>query len=130
VERFETVLHLVSTVEGRLRRGCDVWDLLAGCFPGGSITGAPKIRAMQIITELEQTARGAYCGSLFAMGPRGDFDSSILIRTVTLKSGLARFPVGGGVVADSNPLDEYRETLHKASGLLRCLHKPVDGSTS
>jgi para-aminobenzoate synthetase component 1 len=64
------------------------------------------------------------------MGPRGDFDSSILIRTVTLKSGLARFPVGGGVVADSNPLDEYRETLHKASGLLRCLHKPVDGSTS
>jgi para-aminobenzoate synthetase component 1 len=130
VERFETVLHLVSTVEGRLRHGCDVWDLLAGCFPGGSVTGAPKIRAMQIIAELEQAARGAYCGSLFAMGPRGDFDSSILIRTITLKSGLARFPVGGGIVADSNPLDEYRETLHKASGLLRCLHEPADGSTS
>lgn len=121
VERFETVLHLVSTVIGTLRDDCDVWDLLAGCFPGGSITGAPKIRAMEIIAELERSVRGAYCGSLFFLGPCGDFDSSILIRTFTLKNGWAQFPVGGGIVADSDPLDEYRETLHKASGMIRAL---------
>ncbi len=121
VERFETVLHLVSTVVGTLRDDCDVWDLMAGCFPGGSITGAPKIRAMEIIAELEPTVRGAYCGSLFFLGPCGDFDSSILIRTFTLKHGWVHFPVGGGIVADSDPLDEYRETLHKASGMIRSL---------
>jgi para-aminobenzoate synthetase component 1 len=121
VERFETVLHLVSTVVGTLRDDCDVWDLLAGCFPGGSITGAPKIRAMEIIAELEPSVRGAYCGSLFFLGPSGDFDSSILIRTFTLRDGWVQFPVGGGIVADSDPLDEYRETLHKASGMIRAL---------
>lgn len=121
VERFETVLHLVSTVVGTLRDDCDVWQLMSGCFPGGSITGAPKIRAMEIIAELEPTVRGAYCGSLFFLGPCGDFDSSILIRTFTLKDGWAQFPVGGGIVADSDPLDEYRETLHKASGMIRAL---------
>ncbi len=121
VERFETVLHLVSTVVGTLRDDCDVWDLMAGCFPGGSITGAPKIRAMEIIAEVEPTVRGAYCGSLFFLGPCGDFDSSILIRTFTLKHGWVQFPVGGGIVADSDPLDEYRETLHKASGMIRSL---------
>ncbi len=124
VERFETVLHLVSTVVGTLRDDCDVWDLMAGCFPGGSITGAPKIRAMEIIAELEPTVRGAYCGSLFFLGPCGDFDSSILIRTFTLKDGWVHFPVGGGIVADSDPLDEYRETLHKASGMIRSLRAP------
>lgn len=121
IERFETVLHLVSTVVGILRDDCDVWDLLAGCFPGGSITGAPKIRAMEIIAELEPSVRGAYCGSLFFLGPCGDFDSSILIRTFTLRDGWVQFPVGGGIVADSDPLDEYRETLHKASGMIRAL---------
>lgn len=121
IERFETVLHLVSTVEGQLAAGRDVWDLLSGCFPGGSITGAPKIRAMEIISELEQVVRGAWCGSLFALGPQGAFDSSILIRTFTWADGWVQFPVGGGVVADSNPLDEYRETLHKASGMIRAL---------
>lgn len=126
IERFETVLHLVSTVVGTLREDRDVWDLMAGCFPGGSITGAPKIRAMQIIAELEPTVRGAYCGSLFALGPCGDFDSSILIRTFTLKNGWVQFPVGGGIVADSNPLDEYRETLHKASGMIRSLRLPQE----
>jgi para-aminobenzoate synthetase component 1 len=121
IERFETVLHLVSTIQGFLGENRDVWELLGGCFPGGSITGAPKIRAMEIIAELEPTVRGAYCGSLFAFGPAGDFDSNILIRTFTLKNGWVQFPVGGGIVADSDPLDEYRETLHKASGLIRTL---------
>ncbi|HQX49102.1 MAG TPA: aminodeoxychorismate synthase component I [Planctomycetaceae bacterium] len=121
VEKFETVLHLVSTVVGTLRDDRDAWDLMSGCFPGGSITGAPKIRATEIIAELEPTVRGAYCGSLFFRGPCGDFDSSILIRTFTLKDGWVQFPVGGGIVADSDPLDEYRETLHKASGMIRAL---------
>ncbi len=121
IELFQTVQHLVSTVVGELRDDRDIWDLCSGCFPGGSITGAPKIRAMQIIAELEPVVRGAYCGSLFYAGPQADFDSSILIRTFTLKDGRLQFPVGGGIVADSNPEDEYRETLHKASGMLRVL---------
>ena len=93
-------------------------------MPGGSITGAPKIRAMEIIAELEATVRGAYCGNLFYLSPTGHFDSSILIRTFTLRNGLVRFPVGGGIVADSDPEDEYAETLHKASGMLNAL-KPA-----
>jgi len=121
IEVFETVQHLVSTIEGELREDCDVWDLCVACFPGGSITGAPKIRAMEIIAELEQVSRGAYCGSLFYCGPLGDFDSSILIRTFTLRDGRVCFPVGGGIVADSVPRDEYEETLHKASGMLAAL---------
>lgn len=121
IEIFETVQHLVSTVIGRLKPDCDVWDLCKAAIPGGSITGAPKIRAMQIIAELESTVRGAYCGNLFYYGLAGDFDSSILIRTFTLKGGRVQFPVGGGIVADSHPQDEYEETLHKAAGMLSCL---------
>lgn len=122
LEVFETVQHLVSTVVGQLKAGCDVWDLCTATLPGGSITGAPKIRAMEIIAELEPVVRGAYCGNLFYCGPNGDFDSSILIRTFTLKDGRVQFPVGGGVVSDSDPVDEYEETLHKASGMLRALN--------
>jgi para-aminobenzoate synthetase component 1 len=125
VELFETVQHLVSTVTGELRADKDVWDLIAGCFPGGSVTGAPKIRAMEIIAELERVNRGAYCGSVFCYGPGHDFDSSILIRTFTLKDGLIRFPVGGGIVADSSAEEEFRETLHKASGMLRVLQSGI-----
>ena len=122
IELFETVQHLVSTVVGKLVPSKDVWDLCAATIPGGSITGAPKIRAMQIIAELEPVVRGAYCGNLFYLGPRGDFDSSILIRTFTLKNGVVQFPVGGGIVADSSPADEYQETLHKAAGMIRSLN--------
>ncbi|MEO1979553.1 MAG: anthranilate synthase component I family protein [Fuerstiella sp.] len=119
IEVFETVQHLVSTIVGELQPGHDVWHLCAAAIPGGSITGAPKIRAMEIIAELEPTARGAYCGNMFYLGPNGDFDSSILIRTFTLKGGVVQFPVGGGIVADSEPEDEYQETLHKAAGMLQ-----------
>ncbi|MDG2127672.1 MAG: anthranilate synthase component I family protein [Fuerstiella sp.] len=119
IEVFETVQHLVSTIVGELQPGLDVWHLCAAAIPGGSITGAPKIRAMEIIAELEPTARGAYCGNMFYFGPNGDFDSSILIRTFTVKDGVVQFPVGGGIVADSDPEDEYRETLHKAAGMLQ-----------
>jgi para-aminobenzoate synthetase component I len=121
VEAYQHVLHLVSSVHGRLRDGRSPLDLLRAAFPGGSITGAPKIRAMQIIAELEPTARGAYCGSLGYLGFDGSLDLSILIRTITAGRGWWQFPVGGGIVADSIPEREYEETWHKAEGLLRAL---------
>lgn len=121
IELFETVQHLVSTVVGTLSHDKDIWDLCAAAVPGGSITGAPKIRAMQIIADLEPVVRGAYCGNLFYAGPNGDFDSSILIRSFTLKDGVVEFPAGGGIVADSDPVAEYEETLHKAAGMLSTL---------
>ena len=96
--------------------------MLRSSFPGGSVTGAPKVRAMEIIAELEPTARGAYCGSLGYIGIDGTMDSSILIRTITAGRGWWQLPVGGGIVAQSNPHDEYEETWHKAAGLLRALH--------
>lgn len=121
IEAYEHVLHLVSSVEGRLRDGRTPIDLIRAAFPGGSITGAPKIRAMEIIAELEPTARGPYCGSLGYLGFDGSMDLSILIRTITASRGWWQFPVGGGIVADSIPEREYEETWHKAEGLLRAL---------
>ena len=121
VESFRYVHHLVSEVRGRLRPDCGPLDLLRAAFPGGSVTGAPKVRAMEIIAELEPTARGPYCGSLGFIGFDGSMDSNILIRTFTAGRGWVQFPVGGGVVADSDPAREYEETLHKAAGLLRSL---------
>ncbi len=121
VEAFETVQHLVSVVEGRLRDECDVWDLWAATFPGGSVTGAPKVRTMEIIAEQEPTVRGPYCGSLFFLSFDGRLDSSILIRTFVCRAGWAQCSVGGGVVAQSDPRSEYDETLHKAEGMLRAV---------
>lgn len=121
VEVYETVTHLVSEVRGQLRPDASFWDLLRATFPGGSITGAPKIRAMEIITELEQVARGAYCGSLFYCGFDGTADSNILIRTMTQRGGWLALPAGGGVVAQSDPEQEYQETLHKAQGMVNAL---------
>ncbi len=121
VEACQYVLHLVSAVCGRLRAECSPMDLLRAAFPGGSVTGAPKVRAMEIIAELEPTARGAYCGSLGYLGFDGSLDLSILIRTITAGGGWWQFPVGGGVVAQSAPEQEYEETWNKAEGLLRAL---------
>ncbi len=121
VEVYPYVLHLVSAVCGRLRESCSPVDLVRAAFPGGSITGAPKVRAMEIIAELEPTARGAYCGSLGYLGFQGAMDLSILIRTITAGRGWWQFPVGGGVVAQSTPPQEYEETWHKAAGLLRAV---------
>src|SRR5690606_3382181 len=101
VETYETVQHLVSEVRGTLRAGCDASDRFAATFPGGSVTGSPKVRAMEIIAELEPTVRGPYCGSLFYVGFDGTMDSSILIRTFTCRHGWVQFPVGGGIVAQS-----------------------------
>lgn len=121
LESFASVHHLVSTVVGELRPGTTAADLLRASFPGGSITGAPKIRAMEIIAELEPTQRGPYCGSIGYIGFDGALDTSIVIRTISFKDGVATFQVGGGIVADSNPGDEFEETLAKGRCLFACL---------
>ena len=123
VEAYGYVQHLVSSVCGELRHDSSLCDVIAAAFPGGSITGAPKVRAMEIITELEDVARGAYCGSLGYVGFDGAMDLSILIRTITAAEGWWQFPVGGGVVAQSVPKLELDETWHKAAGLLRALDR-------
>ena len=121
LEQYATVHHLVSTVVGELAPDRDVVDLLRAAFPGGSITGAPKIRAMQIIAELEPTARGVYCGSIGYLSVTGALDTSIVIRTYLVLGEDVYFQVGGGIVADSDPEQEYRETLDKARGLVSAL---------
>jgi para-aminobenzoate synthetase component 1 len=121
LETYEYVQHLVSAVCGELRDDCQPLDLLKAAFPGGSITGAPKVRAMEIIAELEPTARGAYCGALGYLGFDGALDSNLLIRTITAGRGWRQAPVGGGIVYQSVPALEYEETWHKAEGLLRAL---------
>jgi para-aminobenzoate synthetase component 1 len=122
LERFAQVQHLVSTVEGRLRKDVTHLAALAACFPGGSITGAPKFRAMEIIDELEPAARGPYCGCHGYFGFNRESQLSITIRTAVCKDGQAHFSVGAGIVADSNPEAEYEETLAKAAGFLAALN--------
>lgn len=121
LERFAQVQHLVSTVEGRLRKDITHFAALASAFPGGSITGAPKFRAMEIIDELEPIARGPYCGSLGYLGFNRESQLSISIRTAICKDATAYFHVGAGIVADSSPEAEYEETLAKARGFLAAL---------
>jgi para-aminobenzoate synthetase component I len=121
LESFATVHHLVSTITGALRPGMTAVDLLAAGFPGGSITGAPKIRAMEIIAELEPTRRGPYCGGIGYLGFDGSMDTSIVIRTYAVKDGVVTFQAGGGIVADSDPAAEYEETLDKARALIAAL---------
>jgi len=121
LESYETVHHLVATVVGELAPGRDLVDLLRATFPGGSVTGAPKIRAMEIIDELEPHVRGVYTGACGYLGDDGRCDLNVAIRTVVLREGWACFHVGGGIVADSRPLSEYRETLLKAEAILRAL---------
>ena len=120
VETHPTLHHGVATVEGQLRPGVGLVELLAATFPGGSITGAPKIRAMQIIDELEPTPRGPYCGAIGSLDPDGSIHLNVAIRTATLEKrrGVLRVPVGGGIVADSDPAAEYDETLVKAAAIL------------
>jgi len=123
VESYANVHHLVSTVEGELAEGCDALDLLRDCFPGGSITGAPKRRAMQIIEELESNRRGVYCGAIGYVGFDGNMDTNIAIRTLVYSEGEIRCWAGGGLVADSQCDAEYQETLDKASAMLALLKK-------
>jgi para-aminobenzoate synthetase component 1 len=118
LESFANVHHLVSTVTGKLNPGMTAVDLLRGCFPGGSITGAPKLRAMEIIEELEPNRRGIYCGAIGYIGFDGNMDTNIAIRTAVYSDGEFRFWAGGGIVADSEMEKEYRETWDKASSML------------
>ena len=126
LEKFAQVQHLVSTVEGRLRKDVTHFAAFASCFPGGSITGAPKIRAMEIIDELEPISRGPYTGALGYLGFNRESQLSITIRTAICKDGLAHFNVGAGIVADSNPAAEYEETLAKARGFIAALNQSVN----
>ncbi len=125
LESHPTVHHLESIVTGRLEPGRTAVDLLRAAFPGGSITGAPKVRAMEILTELEPVARGVYCGTIGWLSLTGAMDTSIAIRTVTLRNGRAYFHAGGGIVADSDPAMEYQETLDKAAGIRRAFGRPA-----
>ncbi|SDK67857.1 aminodeoxychorismate synthase component I [Natronincola ferrireducens] len=122
LEEYATVYHLVSTIQGEIREDCDVIDCIRATFPGGSITGAPKIRAMEIIDELEPTQRNIYTGSIGYIGLNGDIDLNIVIRTIVCKDDKAYFQVGGGIVWDSDPQMEYEETLHKARALIQALN--------
>jgi para-aminobenzoate synthetase component 1 len=121
LESYAAVHHLVSVVTGMLHDDLGAVDLLRATFPGGSITGAPKIRAMEIIAELEPTRRGPYCGSIGYLGFNGDMDSSIVIRTFAIKDREVTFQAGGAVVADSDPSAEYEESLIKAKALRNAL---------
>ncbi len=121
LEKFAQVQHLVSTVEGRLRKDVTHFAAFASCFPGGSITGAPKFRAMEIIDELEPVSRGPYCGAIGYLGFNRESQLSITIRTAVCRDGVACYNVGAGIVADSDPGAEYEETLAKARGFLAAL---------
>ena len=122
LEHYAKVIHQTARVKATLAEHKDVYDALAAIFPGGSITGAPKIRAMQIIEELEPTRRGAYCGSIGYIGFDGDAEFNIAIRSLHLKDGQLDYQVGGGIVWDSDPEDEYKETLDKA----RAIRETID----
>lgn len=123
LERHPQVFHLVSTVEGTLRNGVSHVEALAACFPGGSISGAPKKRALEIIRELEPAPRGVFTGAIGYFGYNGQSQFSIAIRTVSARAGRAEFHVGAGITADSDPEQEWEETLHKAAGILMAADK-------
>ena len=126
LETYSNVHHLVSKVTGRLKPEYDALDLLLSCFPGGSVTGAPKIRSMEIISELETSPRGIYCGSAGYLGFDGSMDTNILIRSIFSSGKWLQFGAGGGIVADSKPEDEYLETLNKASGIIKAIRSHPD----
>ena len=121
VERYSKVQHLVSSLSGRLRAGADRFDALAACFPAGTVTGAPKVRAMEIIRELEPDERGVYAGAVLYIDYAENLDSCIAIRTIVMRDGEVSVQAGAGIVADSVPEREYEETVHKAGALLRAI---------
>jgi len=121
IERYSHVMHIVSGIKGRLRAGSDRFDALAACFPAGTVTGAPKLRAMQIVDELEPTRRGPYSGAVFYVDYTGNLDSCITIRTLVIKGNKAYLQVGAGIVADSEPDKEYIETINKARAITRAI---------
>jgi anthranilate synthase component 1 len=126
-ERYSHVMHLVSSLRGRLRRRADCFEALSACFPAGTVTGAPKVRAMQLIEEMEPVRRGVYAGCVAYMDFSGNLDSCITIRTMVLKDGVAYMQAGAGIVADSQPEKEYQETVSKAKALLAAVELAEKG---
>jgi anthranilate synthase component 1 len=121
VERYSHVMHLVSSLRGTLREDVDCFDALMSCFPAGTVSGAPKVRAMEIIEELEKTRRGIYAGGILYLDFAGNLDSCIALRTMVIKNGVAHIQAGGGIVADSTPEGEFDESVNKSKALLRAL---------
>jgi anthranilate synthase component 1 len=121
VERYSHVMHIVSALEGKLREGLDALDAFAACFPAGTLSGAPKVRAMQIIEELEPVRRGIYGGSVLYADFAGNLDSCIAIRTMLMKGKHAYLQAGAGIVADSDPAKEFQEAMNKAQAVLRAV---------
>ena len=119
VERYSHVMHLVSNVEGTLKSGLDAFDVFRACFPAGTVSGAPKVRAMEIIEELEPTKRGPYAGSVGYFSYSGNMDTCITIRTLIIKDGKVYVQAGAGIVADSVPDKEYTETVNKAMAMIK-----------
>jgi anthranilate/para-aminobenzoate synthase component I len=128
LEEYSHVIHIVSDVAGALRTGMDAVDVIRAVFPGGTITGCPKVRCMEILRALEPVARGLYTGSLGCLGFDGTMDLNIAIRTMVIEQGRLSFHVGAGIVADSDPAREYHETLAKAGALMGAL-RAVTGVT-
>jgi anthranilate synthase component 1 len=127
IERYSHVQHLVTSLRARLRDGLDRFDALASCFPAGTVTGAPKVRAMEIIRGLEPEARGVYAGTVGYMDYAGNLDSCIAIRTIAVKGGEATVQAGAGIVADSLPEREFEETVNKARALVRAVEMAEKG---
>ncbi len=121
IERYSHVMHIVSNVEGRLRPDRSAYDVMRATFPAGTVSGSPKVRAMQVIAELEKSKRGVYAGAVGYFGFDGNSDSCIALRTVVLKDGKAYVQAGAGVVADSTPEGEYQETVNKAMGMMAAI---------
>src|SRR6266704_233417 len=128
VERYSHVMHLVSSLRGRLREDVDCFDALMACFPAGTVSGAPKVRAMEIIEELERTRRGIYAGGILYLDFAGNLDSCIALRTMVVKNGVAYVQAGGGIVADSTPEGEYQESVNKSKALITALEKAHRGN--
>ena len=127
IERYSHVMHLVSHVQGELSDGLTQFDALRACFPAGTVSGAPKIRAMQIIAELERDRRGPYAGAVGYFDFSGNMDTAITIRTIVVKDGVAYVQAGAGIVADSVPEKEYQECLNKAQALLTAIDQAEAG---
>jgi anthranilate synthase component 1 len=133
IERYSHVMHIVSTVRGKLKDGMSAYSALRACFPAGTLSGAPKIRAMEIITEMENTRRGVYGGAVGYFSFDGNMDVAIAIRTLQIQNGVAYLGAGGGIVADSDPGTEYEETMNKGMASMMAVKiaenglEPIEG---
>ena len=129
IERYSHVMHIVSNVRCKLKEGLDCYDVIAAAFPAGTVSGAPKVRAMEIIEELEPERRGVYSGCNGYFGANGDMDTCIALRTAVIKDDVLYVQAGGGVVADSNPENEFQESCNKAKALLQAAEEAVKFAT-